>query len=93
MSLTEKEIEKAKKERDIWNKKAAYWHNAIPNFNYNVRGSLTEDVKIALTFEQLELNKSLSKGINWNNRVNIIIGMINLVLFIFNIILILTNYF
>ncbi len=92
MNLTEKEVNKAKEEKKDWEKKAAYWHNAIPNFNYDIRKSFTEDVKTAFTYEQLELNKSLSRGIRWNNRINIVLGIINISLFVFNMMLIIRNY-
>ena len=89
--ITKDELEKANKERKIWEKKAKYWHNAIPNFNYDMRSSLTKDVQTAFNFEQLELNKELSTGIKWNNRLNIIISIINLILLIVNIILFSVN--
>ena len=81
MTLTKEEIERAEKEKLNWEKKATYWHTALPNFNQTVRGSLTEDVKTAFTYEQLELNKSLSMGIRWNNRLNILLSLINLIFF------------
>lgn len=87
MTLTKEEIKRAKKEKQEWEKKATYWHNALPNFNQTARGSLTEDVKTAFTYEQLELNKSLSTGIRWNNRLNITLSVINLIFFVVNIIL------
>lgn len=79
------DLNNAKEERKEWEEKATYWHNAIPDFDNKTRGSLTKDVTTAFTFEQLELNKSLSRGIKWNNRINITIGAINLVLFAVNI--------
>ena len=91
MNLTQNEINKAKKENEKWKKKAIYWHNAIPNFNWDIRKSFTEDVKTVFTFEQLELNKSLANGIKWNNRVNITIGLINLGFFTLNLILLIRN--
>lgn len=85
--LSKEEFEQAKKERDKWETKATYWHNAIPIFNYTKRGSLTEDVQTVCNFEQLELNKELSNGVRWNNRLSIIISSINLLLFGANMIL------
>ena len=93
MSLTEKNLDlnKAKKEREKWKEKATYWHNSIPIFDHDYRSSLTKDVQTIAGIEQLELNQSLSKGIKWNNRINIIIGIINLELFVVNIILLVTK--
>ncbi len=82
------ELKRAHKERKEWEKKATYWHNAIPNFDYDMRASLTKDIQTVLNFEQLELNKDLHIGIKWNNRVNLTLSSINLVLLIANIILI-----
>ena len=91
--LSDKEGKKAKVEREKWERKAKYWHNAIPTFNYDMRNSLTQDVQTVFNFEQLELNKDLSTGIKWNNRLNIIIGIINLILLVANIILFLVKYY
>ena len=86
-TLTKKEQEKANKEREKWEKRAIYWHNSIPNFNYDMRGSLTKDVQTATNFEQLELNKRLFLGINLNNWITIIISALNLILLVINIVL------
>jgi len=93
MVITEENLDlnKAKEERKKWEEKATYWHNAIPNFDSTLRGSLTKDVQTITGIEQLKLNKSLSNGIKWNNRINIILGIINLVLFTINIILLVTK--
>ena len=87
-NISSNELKKAHKERKGWEKKATYWHNAIPNFNYNIRASLTNDVQAVLNFEQLELNKDLHSGIKWNNRINLTLSSINLILLVINIILI-----
>ena len=91
--ISNEELKKAKVEREKWERKAKYWHNAIPTFDYNMRNSLTQDVQTVINFEQLELNKDLSRGIKWNNRLNIIIGIVNLILLAVNIILFLVNYY
>lgn len=93
MSLIEKNLDlnKAKEEREKWKEKATYWHNTIPIFDHEYRGSLTKDVQTIAGIEQLELNKSLSGSIRWNNIVNITMGVINLVLFTLNIILLVTK--
>src|SRR3989344_560762 len=86
IDLTTEEIEKAKIEKEKFEKKALYWHTAIPTFDHNLRSSFTKDVNLVFTYEQLELNKSLSSGIKLNNWINIIFGVVNLFLFIFYII-------
>lgn len=86
-SLSKKEQENANKEREVWEKRAEYWVNALPSFNEGRRYTLASDIQTAFNFEQLELNKELSTGIKWNNRFNIALSIINLVLFAVNIIL------
>jgi hypothetical protein len=78
--LTKEEQEKANEERKKWEKKAVYWHNALPNFNYDMRRSLTTDAQTAFDFEQLELNKKLYWDINLNNWITVAVSVINLVL-------------
>ena len=85
VSLSKSEMEKAKKENSFWKKKSFYWHNAIPIFDHEIRNSLTRDVQTVCNFQQLELNKRLYQGIQWNNRLNIIISIINLIFFGINL--------
>ncbi len=85
--LTKEESDKAHEDNAIWKKKAVYWHNAIPIFNYDIRHSLTNDVQLVTNIKQLELNEKLYAGIQWNNWINIIVSAINLFLLIVNIVL------
>jgi len=84
-NLTIEQSKKASEEKIVWEERAVYWHNAIPNFDYDIRSSLTKDVQTAFTFEQLALNKELQSGIKWSNKLNIIVSVINLILLVINI--------
>lgn len=89
LNLEREESNKAEKEMNKWKKKAIFWHNSIPNFDYDIRSSLTKDVQTVTNIEQLELNKRLFLGINIHNWLTIIISVINLILLIVNLYLIL----
>jgi hypothetical protein len=89
--LSGEEKERAKKENEEWNKKATYWHNAIPNFDARFRQSLTRDVQTKSNIEQLELNKKLHTGIHWHNWISIIVSVLNLILLIINLIILFRN--
>ena len=45
VNISAEELKKAHKENEEWEKKADYWHNAIPNFDNTRRASLTKDVQ------------------------------------------------
>ncbi len=84
-TLNQKELKKAEKERDKWKKKAVFWHNAIPNFDYETRGTLTKDVNLINNVEQLELNKKLYTSVHWNNWINVCVSLLNLALLMYQI--------
>ena len=70
---------------------ARKWNNIIPNFNDKFRNNLNTDAELILNYEQLGLNKDLHRSIKINNYLNIfmfilnvILGMINIYLFIKN---------
>ncbi|MFA6065278.1 MAG: hypothetical protein WCW44_03775 [archaeon] len=92
VELDKKTLDQAKKDRGVWEERATYWHNALPNFNNEYRHSLTEDAQTANNFEQLvlskqqlEINMGLSSSIRWNNKVQICLGVFNLVLLAVNL--------
>ncbi|MCK5177362.1 MAG: hypothetical protein KAQ92_06555 [Candidatus Aenigmarchaeota archaeon] len=84
-NLTKEEQERAGKEREKLKKKAVYWHNSIPTFNQDMRPGLTGDVQTITNIRQFELNEELSRGIKWNNILNIVVSVVNLIFFGFNI--------
>ncbi len=91
-NLSKDEIETAKKENTKLSKLAAYWHNAIPNYDYDMRSSLNKDVQTTVSFRQLELNKDLHRSIKWSNWLNFCVSILNLILLSINLYLILKNW-
>lgn len=90
-ALSKKELGKAKREKKELSKKAVYWHNAIPNYDDEMRSSLNKDVQTTVSFRQLELNKDLHRSIKWNNWINFCVSILNLILFSINLYLIIKN--
>ncbi|MBI5636021.1 hypothetical protein HY993_03615, partial [Candidatus Micrarchaeota archaeon] len=90
--LTKQEQEEANKLNEEYKKKAVFWHNSIPNFNHNMRASLTEDLSAIVNVQQLELNKKLSEGVEWNNRIQIALGMLYLGLLLWYVTRLMAKY-